>query len=100
MTNKEAKREIDNIDYYLQHHTDDYSERSHDAMMMAISALERQTGEWIINPYDKSRHECSVCGQFALQTMTGCLMNRHLEDYLSDYCPSCGADMRKESHEV
>ena len=68
-----------------------------EALNMAISALERQTGEWIINPYDKSRHECSVCGQFALQTMTGCLMNRHLEDYLSDYCPSCGADMRKES---
>ena len=42
MTREQAKREIDNIDFYLQHHTDDYSERSHDAMMMAISALEQQ----------------------------------------------------------
>ena len=42
MNNKEARRELDSIDYYLQHHTDDYSERSHDAMMMAISALEQE----------------------------------------------------------
>ena len=42
MTREQAKREIDNIDFYLQHHTDDYSERSHDAMMMAIQALSRE----------------------------------------------------------
>ena len=42
MTRKEAKREIDNIDFYLQHHTDDYSERSHDAMMMAIQSLSQE----------------------------------------------------------
>ena len=41
MTREEAKRRIDSIDFYLQHHTDDYSERDHDAMMMAISALEQ-----------------------------------------------------------
>ena len=39
MTREEAKREIDDIDFYLQHYTDDYGERSHDAMMMAIDAL-------------------------------------------------------------
>lgn len=42
MTREQAKREIDNIDFYLQHHTDDYSERSHDAMMMAIKALSQE----------------------------------------------------------
>lgn len=39
MTREQAKREIDSLDYYLQNHTDDYSEESHTAMMMAISAL-------------------------------------------------------------
>ena len=41
MTREQARREIDSIDFYLQHHTDDYSESSHTAMMMAISALEQ-----------------------------------------------------------
>jgi hypothetical protein len=41
MTNAEAKREIDFLDYYLQNHTDDYGEESHTAMMMAIQALEQ-----------------------------------------------------------
>lgn len=43
MTKEQAIREIDSLDFYLQHHTDDYSEESHTAMMMAISALK---GEW------------------------------------------------------
>ena len=48
MTREQARREIDDIDYYLQHHTDDYSESSHTAMMMAISALEQneKAAEW------------------------------------------------------
>lgn len=41
MTREQARREIDDLDYYLQHHTDDYSESSHTAMMMAISALDQ-----------------------------------------------------------
>lgn len=41
MKNETAKREIDSLDYYLQNHTNDYSEESHRAMMMAIKALEQ-----------------------------------------------------------
>lgn len=37
-----AKREIDSLDFYLQNHTNDYSEQSHMAMMMAIKALEQE----------------------------------------------------------
>lgn len=37
-----ARREIDSLDYYLQNHTDDYSEESHTAMMMAKKALEQE----------------------------------------------------------
>lgn len=39
MKNETARREIESLDYYLQNHTDDYSEESHTAMMMAIDAL-------------------------------------------------------------
>jgi hypothetical protein len=42
-----AKREIESLDYYLQNHTNDYSEESHTAMMMAIQALEQKPkSEW------------------------------------------------------
>lgn len=47
MTRKQAKREVDSLDYYLQNHTDDYGEESHTAMMMAVKALEQ-------DPIDKS----------------------------------------------
>jgi hypothetical protein len=49
MKKEVAKREIESLDYYLQNHTDDYSEESHTAMMMAVDALsssEKPT-EWI-----------------------------------------------------
>jgi len=39
MKNETARREIESLDYYLQNHTNDYSEESHTAMMMAIDAL-------------------------------------------------------------
>lgn len=45
MKNETARREIDSLDYYLQNHTNDYSEESHRAMMMAIKALEQT--KWI-----------------------------------------------------
>ena len=54
MTREQARREIDDLDYYLQHHTDDYSESSHTAIMMAISALEQEpcddaiSREWLM----------------------------------------------------
>ena len=42
MKNETARREIESLDYYLQNHTDDYSEESHTAMMMGIKALEQE----------------------------------------------------------
>ena len=39
MKRETARREIESLDYYLQNHTNDYSEESHTAMMMAIDAL-------------------------------------------------------------
>ena len=43
MKNETARREIESLDYYLQNHTNDYSEESHTAMMMAIDAIEQIT---------------------------------------------------------
>lgn len=45
MKNETARREIESLDYYLQNHTDDYSEESHTAMMMAVKVLEQQPCE-------------------------------------------------------
>ena len=42
MKNETARQEIKSLDYYLQNHTNDYSEESHMAMMMAIEALEQE----------------------------------------------------------
>lgn len=45
MKNEIARREIESLDYYLQNHTNDYSEESHTAMMMAIKALKQEDCE-------------------------------------------------------
>lgn len=49
MTSETARREIESLDYYLQNHTNDYSEESHTAMMMAIDALSgsKNSNKWI-----------------------------------------------------
>ena len=48
MKNETARREIESLDYYLQNHTNDYSEESHTAMMMAIDALSNpHESQWI-----------------------------------------------------
>ena len=58
-----------------------------------IDAVEVVRGKWIIHkPFDSGRHncneciECSVCG-----TWFG-----HDCYEISNFCPSCGADMREE----
>lgn len=53
----------------------------------------RLQGEWIENNY--GRIQCSICKGAAISTMTGCLVDRHLEQYKTKFCPNCGADMRK-----
>ena len=45
MKKETARREIESLDHYLQTYTNDYSEESHMAMMMAIKALEQT--RWI-----------------------------------------------------
>lgn len=58
---------------------------------------ERKRGKWemLQMPMSPPVYKCSVCGSHALQSMTGCLMNRHYEANLTNYCPNCGARMEK-----
>ena len=54
---------------------------------------ERKKGSW--NVIQGDIVICSECGMCAPKTMTGCLLNRHLEPNRTNFCPNCGADMRK-----
>lgn len=47
---------------------------------------ERKTGEWI-DAVSSDHYKCSLCGFYAPYSSPYC-------EWLSDYCPNCGADMR------
>lgn len=81
MKNEIARREIESLDYYLQNHTNDYSEESHTAMMMAIEALEKQPkkGHW--ERFADDYKKCSKCEAIVM----------FYHNY--KYCPNCGAKM-------
>ena len=59
---------------------------------------ERNKGSW--NVIQGDIVVCSECGMCAPKSMTGCLINRHLEPNRTNFCPNCGADMRGEKHET
>ena len=87
MKNETARREIESLDYYLQNHTDDYSEESHTAMMMAVKALEQEpkAGHWKRNETIRVTY-CSECG-----------FGQYIDEYRTyNYCPNCGAKMESE----
>lgn len=95
MRNETASREIESLDYYLQNHTNDYSEESHMAMMMAIEALEQhpKTGHWIfyhpLQVDDEGAYMCSVCrcGDWGL------------DPEIDKFCFNCGARMVESEDE-
>ena len=91
MTKEKARREIDSLDFYLQNHTDDYSEESHTAMVMAIKALEkeptRKKGKWL-NKDASGYHfygKCSECGQ---EFCVDAWYTQNMK-----FCPNCGTKM-------
>lgn len=54
---------------------------------------EQKIGKW--NIIRGNIVVCSECGMYALETMTGCLLNRHLEPNRTNFCPDCGAKMER-----
>ena len=47
----------------------------------------RKWGKWIPVTNGRGGHECSLCHSYAPSFQTG-------DEWLTDYCPTCGADMR------
>ena len=47
---------------------------------------EQKRGKWIPVTNGRGGHECSLCHSYALSFQTG-------DEWLTDYCPTCGADM-------
>ena len=48
---------------------------------------ERKTGYWIPVTHSRGGHECNRCHDYAPSYQNG-------DEYLANYCPNCGADMR------
>lgn len=79
-----AKREIDSLDYYLQNHTNDYSEESHMAMMMAIKALEQESCEGEMTNQEKFIQTFGLITWQAMIVFTG-LEEQYKEYWTSPY---------------
>lgn len=88
MTNEEA---IKNIVAYM-YYAEDIPEQVGKAFDVAIKALkdERPQGEWIVDEDNifENFKKCSICNEGAEWLDGG-------SQFLSNFCPNCGADMRK-----
>ena len=67
--------------------------RSHEIIKMRIGNLpsaqpERKRGTWIPVTNGRGGHECSLCHTYAPSFQTG-------DEWLTDYCPTCGACMQE-----
>jgi hypothetical protein len=60
------------------------------ALDIAIKALEQEpkTGHWIEVTNGRGGHECDLCHEYAPSYKDG-------DEWLTKYCPNCGADMRE-----
>ena len=78
--------------------------QEHDRIMS-----EQKKGKWIFVNKFRGQHKCSVCGVVAVQARNGfhlessptdntgehAIVIDHYKEFLSDYCPNCGAEMQK-----
>lgn len=111
MTRKVAKDVLKSLDYYLQNRFEDYGERNHDAMMIAIKALEQyprfracvncgNAGEDAFACYeceDYSNFEAKSkekVGHWTHNKCDKCGASR--PPLFDNYCPNCGTKMESE----
>ena len=60
---------------------------------------ENVRGEWI-NTTSGEHYKCSQCGTLApiwIDESNSCEYDKDISEWLSDFCPNCGADMRSKS---
>ena len=60
---------------------------------------ENVMGEWI-NTTSGEHYKCSQCGTLApiwIDESNSCEYYKDISEWLSDFCPNCGADMRPSS---
>ena len=79
---KDAKRAIEHADPAFSCVIDN---------VPVVDAVELVHGRWISDGLGDGERICSVCRRYALYTHRG-----RYDQYLTDYCPNCGADMRGE----
>lgn len=98
MKNETARREIESLDYYLQNHTNDYSEESHTAMMMAIKALEQQQ-----NIHDTCK-KCVEFSEFEQQPYEDCISRKAVMEYIKahiqEIISESGKDLNSHTNTV
>ena len=95
----DRQRAIDVVDRYFK-----FIELNGDICIDGLKMLpsaQLKTGKWIPLQLSMAHppYQCSCCFRNAPMVETGCLMNRHLEALLTDYCSNCGARMLKEGEE-
>lgn len=71
--------------------------------IVSLPSADRPKGEWI-NTTSGEHYKCSVCGcmasyWFDAENSIEYYNYLDMSEWLSDFCPSCGADMRGENHD-
>lgn len=57
-----------------------------------VDAVPVVRGEWKRVTHSRGGHECSICKSYAPSYVSG-------REHISNFCPNCGADMRKKVEE-
>lgn len=60
--------------------------------LIGASKVQKKRGKWIPVTNSRGGHECDKCHNYAPSYQNS-------KEHLSDFCPSCGADMRGEQDE-
>lgn len=89
MTREEAIHRLKNTAWLG---TNKDREETEQAVDMAIEALTRSKGEWVLSDNPNILYECSNCGHGFPHKRNG----KSTVFYFQNFCPHCGADMRGE----
>ena len=68
------------------------------ATVPSADVRENVRGEWL-NTTSGEHYKCSQCGTLApiwIDESNSCEYDKDISEWLSDFCPNCGADMRGE----